>query len=184
MLQIHGKKSRRFCDNVSRRDFLRIGALAAGGLSLADVLRLRAQAATESKSRHKSVIMVWLNGGPSHIDTYDLKPDAPAEYRGEFKPIRTNVPGFDICELLPLQTRAADKLALVRNMKFHEGGHNPHELFTGFGPKAGRPTFGSVVSRVQHDTGRLGVMPVFVQFTQNAPDAAGVGGPAYLGIAH
>ena len=67
--------------------------------------------------------MVYLNGGPSHVDMYDMKPDAPAEYRGEFKPIRTNVPGFDICEHMPLQATIADKLAVIRNMKFLQQGH-------------------------------------------------------------
>src|SRR6267378_3977800 len=72
-----------------------------------------------------------LWGGPSHIDTYDMKPDAPVEYRGEFKPIRTNVPGFDICELLPLQAQIADKLAIIRNLKFNPNFHDPAELFSG-----------------------------------------------------
>ena len=76
--------------------------------------------------------MIWLNGGPSHIDMYDLKPDAPVEYRGEFKPIQTNVPGFDICELMPLQAKIADKLALVRTIQFSEATHLPDEVFTGF----------------------------------------------------
>ena len=76
--------------------------------------------------------MVYLNGGPSHIDMYDLKPDAPVEYRGEFKPIRTNVPGMDICELMPLQAKIADKLAIIRNMKFQQQGHTSPELYTGF----------------------------------------------------
>src|SRR5262245_32029649 len=96
---------RRFCDHISRRDFLRVGALGLGGLTLADVLRLRARAGNPSRAR--SVIMVCLAGGPSHIDMYDLKPNATAEYRGDFKPIRTNVPGFDICELFPQQAKIA-----------------------------------------------------------------------------
>jgi hypothetical protein len=76
------------CDGVSRRDFLRIGALSVGGLTLADLLRLKARGAVHSRAAHKAVIMVYLPGGPSHIDMYDLKPDAPAEYRGEFRPSR------------------------------------------------------------------------------------------------
>jgi hypothetical protein len=106
---------RRFCDGVSRRDFLRVGALGLAGLSLADVLRLRAEKGGESKAR--AVIMVCLACGPSHIDTYDPKPDAPADFRGEFKPIHTNVPGFDVCEHLPLQAKIADKLALVQKQR-------------------------------------------------------------------
>src|SRR6202043_73814 len=113
----------RTCDGVSRRDFLRIGALSAGGLTLADVLRLRAETGTGPKA----VIMVYLPGGPSHIDRYDPKPEAPAEYRGEFKPIQTNVPGMDICELMPLQAKVADKLAIIRNIAFQNSDHRPPE---------------------------------------------------------
>ncbi len=107
---------RRLSDSLHRRDFLRIGSLGLG-LTLADVLRLRAQAPAEKPQRRKSVILVWLGGGPSHMDTYDMKPDAPVEYRGEFKPIRTKVPGLDICELLPRQAQITDKLAIVRGIK-------------------------------------------------------------------
>src|SRR5262245_4800755 len=92
--------SHRLCDGLSRRDFFTIGALSVGGLTMADVLRARA--ASGSATSQKSVIMVYLPGGPSHIDTFDMKPDAPAEMRGEFKPIQSKVPGFDMCELLPL----------------------------------------------------------------------------------
>jgi hypothetical protein len=91
--------------------------------------------------------MVWLNGGPSHIDMYDLKPNAPAEYRGEFQPIRTNVPGLDICELMPLQAKIADKLALLRTLQYGEATHLPEEIYTGFLGSAQRPPFGSVVTR-------------------------------------
>src|SRR5438874_2117801 len=101
-----------------RRDLLRVGALGIGGLTLADVLRLRARGAAATAAPAGSVIMVCLTGGPSHIDTYDPKPDAPAEFRGEFRAIRTAVPGLDLCEHLPLQARIADKLAVVRGLRF------------------------------------------------------------------
>src|SRR5262245_6565357 len=107
MLTIGGRSSGKFCDGISRRGFLRVGALAVGGLSLAALLRLKAHGAVNPGSPNKAIIMVYLNGGPSHIDLYDMKPDAPVEYRGEFRPIRTNVPGFDICELMPLQATIA-----------------------------------------------------------------------------
>src|SRR5215813_8138133 len=94
-------RSQQCGDGVSRRDFLRVGALAVGGLTLADVLRLQAQAGSPGGA--KSVIMIYLPGGPTHLDTYDLKRDAPAEIRGEFNPITTNVPGMEICELMPKQ---------------------------------------------------------------------------------
>src|SRR5688500_5402949 len=102
MLTFLGQKQK-FCDGVSRREFLRVGGLTVGGLTLADVLRLRAQAAgdTQTARRHKSVIMIYLPGGPSHMDMYDLKPQAAREFRGEFNPIPTNVPGIEICELFP-----------------------------------------------------------------------------------
>src|SRR5438876_5991017 len=104
----------RFCDGISRRSFLRIGAFGAG-LTLADLLRSQAQAGPAAPSR-KSAIMIYLPGGPSHMDMYDLKPEAPAEFRGEFKPIKTNVPGVEICELFPLQARMWDKLAVIRSV--------------------------------------------------------------------
>src|SRR5687767_6316705 len=105
MLSFAGPR-RRLCDGLSRREFLRVGALGVGGLTLADLLRLKAQAAPGGAgSSGKAVIMVYLNGGPSHVDLYDMKPDAPVEIRGEFKPTRTNVPGFDLCELMPLQAQ-------------------------------------------------------------------------------
>src|SRR4051794_36810287 len=98
MLTIPGPRSR-FCDGMSRRSWLRIGGLALGGLSLPEILR--AEAASGTRNAVKGVIMVLLPGGPSHLDMYDLKPDAPAEIRGDFRPIATNVPGVAICELLP-----------------------------------------------------------------------------------
>jgi hypothetical protein len=184
MLTLWGNRRRRLCDGVSRRDFLRVGTLGCGVLTLADLFHLQAKGARQPERRHKAVIMVWLNGGPSHIDTYDLKPDVPEEYRGEFKPIQTNVPGFDICELLPRQATIADKLALVRNMKFFVNGHNPHELYTGHEPKAKRPAFGAVVSRVRHDAGIIDDMPPYVRFDSSAPDGTPAPGPSYLGAAH
>src|SRR5437867_1681157 len=112
MLTFWGQKQG-FCDGVNRRNFLKVGAFGAG-LSLADLLRLRASASAPagrgSQTRQKSAIMIYLPGGPSHMDMYDLKPNAPAEFRGEFKPIDTNVPGVQICEHFPLQARMWDKL--------------------------------------------------------------------------
>src|SRR5438105_3975 len=102
MLNVYGTKHAKLCDGVSRRDFLRIGGLGMAGLSLADLLRLNAQGGVRADARGKSVIMIYLPGGPSHIDMYDMKPDAPVEFRGEFQPIHTNVPGIDICEHMPL----------------------------------------------------------------------------------
>jgi hypothetical protein len=180
MLTLWGR-GRRFCDRVNRRDFLRVGALGLGGLTLADLLHLRARAGTAPTPR--AVIMVCLAGGPSHIDTYDLKPDAPAEYRGDFRPIRTNVPGFDICELMPLQARIADKLALVRTVRFVEPmQHELQEVYTGFPKGARRPSFGSVVSRFRPAHGSP--VPRYVSLDQYTANATEVENPHYVGAAH
>src|SRR5437867_1294832 len=112
MLSILGE-SGRYCDGVSRRGFLQLGGLAMGGLSLPQLLRAEARAGI--KSSHKSIVMVFLSGGPPHQDMVDLKPDAPAEIRGEFKPIRTNVPGIQICEHLPRLAKMTDRVAIVRS---------------------------------------------------------------------
>jgi len=140
---------------VSRREFLKVGTLAAAGLTLADMLRLKSQGAIRPGAKTKSVIMVYLPGGPSHIDMYDLKQEAPSEFRGEFKPIRTNVPGLDLCELMPLQAKLADKLAVVRGLKTY-GLHDSYELLTtdrasvtGQNPANPLPAFGCFVSRVR-----------------------------------
>jgi Protein of unknown function (DUF1501) len=179
MLTIHGEKQPKLCDGMSRRSFLKVGALCVGGLTLADVLRLKARGATEAGTPGKAIIMVYLNGGPSHIDLYDLKPNAPVEYRGEFKPIPTNVPGMDICELMPLQARVADKFAILRNMKFQQQGHVPPELFTGF-LRGDRPSIGSVVSKLRDDAGVHGPLPPYVYLG----DANYVGQPGFLGKPH
>ena len=187
MLTFPGANSTRFCDGLSRRSFLKLGTLGLGGLTLAELLQLKARGAVGQRASSKAVIYVYLWGGPSHIDTYDMKPDAPAEYRGEFKPIKTNVPGFDICELLPLQAQIADKLALVRNMKFNPNFHDPVELFSGFrkpaeAGAAARPDFGSVVSKLRSGSGRRD-LPAYVALDKTAGYEFR-NGPAYLGLAY
>jgi hypothetical protein len=144
---------------LSRRAFLRSGLAGFGALSLADLLRLESRAAAgKPSSSNKAVIMLWLWGGPSHMETFDLKPDAPAEYRGEFRPIRTNVPGIEICEHLPRLAGLADKFALVRSLHHDSPGHvnSTHTLMTGepgelvetppFQPK--RPDFWAVSHKI------------------------------------
>src|SRR5947209_6780384 len=101
-------------DPISRRTWLRIGGLALGGLALPDILRAEAQSGRRNPA--KGIIMVLLPGGPSHLDTFDLKPDAPPEIRGEFRPTATSVPGVEICELMPRLARLADKVAIVRSL--------------------------------------------------------------------
>jgi uncharacterized protein (DUF1501 family) len=187
MLTVPATRPARFCTGLTRRGFLKVGGLGLGGLTLADLLQLRARAAAGRQSGTKAVIYVYLWGGPSHIDTYDMKPDAPVEYRGEFKPIRTNVPGFDICELMPLQAKIADKLALVRNLKFNPNFHDPVELFSGFKKPtetgvAARPDFGSVVSKLRGGSRRQ-ELPAYVALDKKAGYEYR-NGPAYLGLAH
>jgi hypothetical protein len=180
MLTLWGAKHR-FCDRINRRDFLQVGALGLGGLTLADLLRLRARAGEKSSPR--AVIMVCLAGGPSHIDMYDLKPNAPADVRGDFKPIKTNVPGFDICELMPLQAKIADKLALVRTVRFVEPmQHELEEVYTGFPKAARRPSFGSVISRFR--AGPDIKVPRYVSLDQYAANHTELENPRYLGAAH
>src|SRR5215510_5734304 len=106
--------TRRFCDGVSRRNFIRIGALGLGGLALPQLLE--AEALAGIRRSHKAVIMLYLPGGPPHQDTFDLKLDAPSEIRGEFRPIPTNVAGLQICEYLPQVARVCDKLAVIRSI--------------------------------------------------------------------
>ena len=174
MLTLLGRR-RRFCDGVSRRDFLRVGALTVGGLSLADMLRLKAQAGS-SPTPGKSVIMVFLHGGPTHLDSYDMKPDAPVEFRGEFRPIRTNVPGMNVCELMPRQAQMMDKLAVLRGLHFVEE-HSAHSLWTGYPERINRPAFGSVVSYLK---GKQDGLPPYVSL-MNQPLSED---PAYCGTAH
>src|SRR5436309_4367842 len=112
MLSILGR-SHSFCDRLSRRDVLQIGGLALGGLSLPQLLRAEAQ--NGIRRSHKSIIMIFLSGGPPHQDMVDLKPDAPVEIRGEFKPISTSIPGIQVCEHLPGIAKMVDRLAIIRS---------------------------------------------------------------------
>ena len=125
MLTIYGQRHR-FCDGISRRNFLKIGALGLGGLALPQLLQAETQAGI--RKSHKAIIMIYLPGGPPHQDMFDLKLDAPSEIRGEFKPIKTNVPGIHICEHLPLLAQRADKLALIRSMSHNDVDHTTATL--------------------------------------------------------
>src|SRR6266478_312529 len=115
---------------LTRRNFLRAGGLAFCGLTLADFLRLRAMAGSGSP-RAKAAILIHLSGGPSHLDMYDMKPQAPIEYRGEFSPIRTNVPGMEICELMPMQAQIADRFAILRGVRLAHL-HTANEFYSGY----------------------------------------------------
>jgi hypothetical protein len=175
MITLLGAKHQ-FCDGLTRRNFLKIGAFGSA-LSLAESLRL--QAAAGGATRPKSAIMIQLGGGPSHIDMYDLKPDAPVEYRGEFKPIKTNIAGVQICELMPRQAQMWDKLVCIRSVVSREG-HSDVETNTGYGagvtPR--HPSVGSVISKIR--SGNLQGMPPFVSLRGMTQGQE----PAYLGVAH
>jgi hypothetical protein len=175
---------------LSRRSFLRVGSLALTGLGLSDLLRLRAETSRRSTPvEDTSVIFIWLPGGPPHMETYDMKPDAPAEYRGEFKPIRTNVPGIDVCELLPLHARCADRFTLVRSIAHefadHGGGHK--RFLTGRLPSSpvgfvnDAPMAGSIVARVREKR-NVGI-PNYIAGADSGRDGVDVFsfGAAYLG---
>jgi hypothetical protein len=135
---------------VSRRGFLKIGGLGLGAFALSDLFR--AEAASNSRSRDKAVIMVYLPGGPPHQDTFDLKVDAPLEIRGEFKPIPTNVPGLQICEHLPRLAAMMDKFAVIRSISDAVDDHSDFMCMTGRRknnqPAGGWPTFGATVSKL------------------------------------
>jgi hypothetical protein len=169
----------RFCDGLTRRNFLKIGAFGAG-LSLAELLRLQATAGTGKTTSNKSAIMIYLPGGPSHMDMYDLKPDAPKEFRGEFNPIATNVPGVQICEHFPMQAKMWDKFACIRSVVAN-GEHSDSLVMTGWGDaenrNVGHPSFGSVVSKLRGDGGPV---PSFISLRGMSRGTE----PGYLGIAH
>src|SRR3954447_8740552 len=133
MLRIFGGGARD-CDGVTRRSFLQAGVLGLGGLALPELLRLRAEGAAAGAARGRSVILFWLSGGPGHMETWDPKPDAVAQFRGPFGAIRTRVPGIQLGELLPEQARVMDKLALLRSVSHGSGDHTKgnHWMLTGF----------------------------------------------------
>jgi hypothetical protein len=180
MLTIAGRQQH-FCDRIGRRDFLRAGALGIGGLTLADLLRNESRA--ESGGRKKSVIYIVLGGGPSHIDMWDLKPEAPTEYRGPFHPTSTKVPGVQICEHMPLQAQIMDRIALVRGIRSVENDHFLSEVYTGLPRSAGkRPAFGSVASRLLR--GSRNALPPYVSLDEATTDQFEFELPQYAGAGY
>ncbi|QDU93350.1 DUF1501 domain-containing protein [Lignipirellula cremea] len=154
MFSVVNAKKSGYCDGVSRRDVLKIGALGLGfgSLGLADLMRMEARAGQGSSV--KSIINVHLGGGPSHQDMWDLKPDAPVEYRGEFNPTATNVPGLEICEFFPELAKMADKFSVLRGVVGSVNEHSPSTTQTGYGQKelagiGGPPAIGSVIAKLQ-----------------------------------
>jgi len=168
--------------SISRRGFLQAGFLAMGGLGLSDVLRLRA-AAKETTNEDPAIILIWLQGGPSHMETYDLKPEAALDYRGEMNPIRTSVPGMDVCELLPMHARVADRFTIIRSISHgfanHAGGAgrflSGRDPLRPLDPISQFPTLPTVVSRVK-ESRNVGV-PNYV----GSANRVYGGGSSYLG---
>jgi hypothetical protein len=188
MLELFGRPDRKrtHCDGYSRRDFIKVGGMAAGGLSLSQLLGLEAEAGTASSN--KAIINIYLPGGPSHLDMFDLKPDAPSEIRGEFRPIGSNVPGIQICEQFPLLAKMADKFAIIRSLADSDGGHDCFQCMTGrkrrdVAPPGGWPSFGSWVSSVQGSNDGVPANLSLMYPTGNRTwGEAGTGG--FIGTAH
>ena len=189
MLSIIDSKSgrgARFCDGLTRRDMLRIGTLSVGGLSLPQILA--AEQASGRRS-HKSVIMIYMCGAPGHQDMYDLKMNAPAEIRGEFKPIATNVPGIEICEHMPRLARIMDKCVPLRSVHGSpDGNHDSFICYTGRTvrnqPPGGWPSMGAVTSKLLGSVDPS--VPAFVGLSPDAghPPYGSPGLPGFLGVSH
>lgn len=185
---LHNRFSRT-CDQSSRRDFLKVGALGAGGVALSDMLRARAAAATHGKPfREKSVVWLWLSGGPTQIETFDPKMSAPAEYRSTTGETAASLPGVSFGGTFPKLARLAHKLAVVRSFAHTNSGHGggTHNLMTGYdnravdnGGQPTRPSIGSTVARVRGANHPVSGIPTYVRF-----GGIGSDGPSYLGPAY
>ncbi|MFO0888693.1 MAG: DUF1501 domain-containing protein [Isosphaeraceae bacterium] len=187
MLTIGGRNVGSFCDGLSRRDFLGLGALAMGGLAWPGLLR--AEAGTGISRSHKAIIMVFLAGGPPHQDMVDLKPDAPADIRGDFRPIATNLPGFQVCEHMPRLARMMDRFAVVRSIVGSGPDHSAGQCMTGYKDlvsraQGGRPSEGA--RRLEAPRAGRPDVPPFVGLCPRTgePRWANPGDPGYLGLAH
>jgi len=193
MLRIEtGKASGPYCDGLSRRSFVQLGVTGMAAAGLGDVLRAQALSAEGKAPDDRAAILLWLDGGPSHMDLYDMKPDAPVEYRGIWNPIKTNVPGIEITEMFPRQAKVADKFAVLRSLHHDTGDHfgGSHRMLTTKGGVSGAnreaqfPGIGAVVARQAGP--RYSDMPPYI----SVPYASSVGlrpghfgghflGPAY-----
>lgn len=185
MFRLEFGSTHRYCDGVNRRSFLQLGVAGMASVGLPKLFQARAAAAQAGVSKNTSVILIWLDGGPGHMDMYDMKPDAPAEYRGIWKPIRTKVPGFDITELFPRQAQVTDKFSIVRSLYHNTGDHfaGGHRMLTtkdmgvsGASTPQKFPGIGAIVNR-EVGPRRLG-MPGYVA----VPHASSIGlNPGYFG---
>ncbi len=193
MFRIEAGRTGRYCDGMSRRSFVQIGVAGMASVALPQVLRAKeASVANGAVKKDTAVILLWLDGGPSHMDLYDLKPNAPTEYRGIWMPIRTNVPGVEISEQFPLQAKVADKFSIVRSLHHDTGDHfaGGHYMLTSRGGATGvdttgrYPSIGSIVAKVCGP--RRDGMPAYI----GVPYAMSIGlrpgyfGANYLGLEH
>jgi hypothetical protein len=188
MLTILGRpdRKRRFCDGLSRRSFLTIGGMALGGLTLPALLRHEAAAGIGRS--HKAIINVFLPGGPPHQDMWDIKVDAPAEIRGEFQPIATNVPGIEICELFPKIAGMMDKFVPIRSIVGAGGGHDSYQCMMGRkqspAPPGGWPALGAWVSKMQGPVDRSIPPHLTLCYETGHKQWGDPGSGGFLGIAH
>jgi hypothetical protein len=169
----------RYCDGLKRRDFVKAGVLGATGLSLSNYLQLAAAGEVDPKARTKSAILVYLGGGPTHLDTFDLKPDAPSEFRGDFKPMKTKTPGVEFCELLPKLAQVTPSFAVLRGVSHTLAAHEFGTKYMSTGnrpiPSLEYPGFGSVIAKELKGEPDL---PPYVA-VPNSPERAG-----FLGISY
>jgi Protein of unknown function (DUF1501) len=186
MFRLDLGRTGRYCDGLSRRSFLTLGVAGMASVGLPQLLRAREQSAAATGTRKDtSVILIWLDGGPSHMDMYDMKPDAPAEYRGIWRPIRSRVPGFDVSELFPKQARVTNLFSVVRSLHHETGDHyaGAHRMLTakdmGVSGANMAPRFPGVGAVVARELGpRRRGMPAYV----GVPQAASIGiNPGYFG---
>ncbi len=193
MLRIDAGTTRKYCDGLSRRNFVQIGVAGMASVGLPAILRAKEASANRGlPKKDTSVILIWLAGGPSHMDLYDMKPEAPAEYRGIWRPIPTNVPGFEISELLPLQAKVADKFSIVRSLYHNNSDHfaGAHIILTSRpgasgADQAGKyPSIGSIASKVCGP--RRPGLPALaaVPYANSIGLRPGYFGANYLGIEH
>ena len=178
----------RYCDGHSRRSFLQTGLWGAGGLGLPQLLRATASGDdSQPAPQAKRCIFIWLDGGPSHYETFDPKPGAPAEIRGAFDPMQTTVPGTQICNLLPATAQVIDRVTVIRSISHHDPGHGggnhylttgcPTPIPIGCGDSASfHPSFGSFIAK---ERGAAAGLPAYVQFALPSPLRSG--GPNFLG---
>lgn len=186
MLTILGDRHR-YCDGITRRNFLQIGGLALGGLSMPKLLQ--AESASGPNRSHKAIIMIFLPGGPPHQDMFDLKSEAPAEIRGEFRPIDTNLSGVQICELFPRMAQSMEKYAIIRSIVGCDGAHASYQCLSGWPDgglqtESGHASLGSVLSKLHGPVDRA--VPPFVGLAPRMGHMpwANPGEPGFLGKAH